>query len=87
MIHSKLIAHKGGHEGPMVRRQLEEICDMAQELLHIISDCDDLEEWVQYKIATVHDRLASVHSYKKYDRKTAMRSAFMQRLQHLKHTY
>ena len=57
----------GGREGKMARRQLEEICDMAQDLLCTIRDEDDLKEWVQVKLATVHDRLSMIHSYMSYE--------------------
>lgn len=57
----------GGREGLMARRQLEEICDMAQDLLSRIDDDDDLKEWVQVKLATVHDRLSMIHSYMSYE--------------------
>ncbi|MEC8306534.1 MAG: hypothetical protein VXZ72_01590 [Chlamydiota bacterium] len=59
----------GNLEGRMARRQLTEVCEMAQELLMYMSDEEDLHEWVQNKITTVHDRLSSVHSYVSYEKK------------------
>lgn len=56
-------------EGRMAKRQLTEICEMAQELLMYMGDEDDLHEWVQNKITTIHDRLSSVHSYVSYEKK------------------
>lgn len=56
-------------EGRMAKRQLTEICEMAQELLMYVGDEDDLHEWVQNKITTIHDRLSSVHSYVSYEKK------------------
>ena len=56
-------------EGRMAKRQLTEICEMAQELLMYMSDEEDLHEWVQNKITTIHDRLSSVHSYVSYEKK------------------
>lgn len=59
----------GDLEGRMARRQLTEVCEMAQELLAYMSDEEDLHEWVQNKITTIHDRLSSVHSYVSYEKK------------------
>jgi hypothetical protein len=56
-------------EGRMARRQLTEVCEMAQELLMYMGDDEDLHEWVQNKITTIHDRLSSVHSYVSYEKK------------------
>ena len=59
----------GNLEGRMARRQLTEVCEMAQELLMYMGDDEDLHEWVQNKITTIHDRLSSVHSYMSYEKK------------------
>lgn len=59
----------GNLEGRMARRQLTEVCEMAQELLMYMGDDEDLHEWVQNKITTIHDRLSSVHSYVSYEKK------------------
>ena len=59
----------GNLEGRMARRQLTEVCEMAQELLAYMGDEEDLHEWVQNKITTIHDRLSSVHSYMTYEKK------------------
>ena len=56
-------------EGRMARRQLTEVSEMAQELLMYMGDEEDLHEWVQNKITTIHDRLSSVHSYVSYEKK------------------
>jgi len=56
-----------GLEGRMARRQLDEVCTMAQELMEIIPDGADIPEWVQNHITTVNDRLKSVHSYLSYE--------------------
>jgi len=60
---------EGGLEGRMIKRQLKEICDMADELYCCMDDYDDVHEWVQVKMATIHDRLQSVHSYIMYEMK------------------
>ena len=59
----------GGLEARMVKRQLKEICEMADELYGCLDDYDDIHEWVQVKMATIHDRLNSVHSYMMYEMK------------------
>ena len=59
----------GGLEGRMAKRHLSDIIDMAEELYCCIDDHDDLHEWVQVKIATVRDRLQSVHSFMSYEAK------------------
>ena len=59
----------GGLEGRMAKRHLSDIMDMAEELYCCIDDQDDLHEWVQVKIATVRDRLQSVHSFMAYEAK------------------
>ncbi|MEC8307202.1 MAG: hypothetical protein VXZ72_05100 [Chlamydiota bacterium] len=59
----------GGLEARMVKRQLKEICEMAEELYCCLNDNDDIHEWVQVKMATIHDRLNSVHSYMMYELK------------------
>lgn len=59
----------GNLEGRMAKRQLTEIAEMAQELLMSMGDEEDLHEWVQNKITTIHDRMSSVHSYTMYEKK------------------
>lgn len=61
--------HVGGLEGRMAKRQLKEICEMADELYCCLDDHEDIHEWVQVKLATIHDRLQSVHSYMSYEMK------------------
>lgn len=58
----------GGQEGRMAKRQLHEIQQMAQELYCCLDDGQDLHEWVQIKLATIHDRLQTVHSYMMYEK-------------------
>lgn len=66
---SSFMKTAGNLEGRMARRQLTEVCEMAQELLMYMGDEEDLHEWVQNKITTIHDRLSSVHSYMSYEKK------------------
>ncbi len=58
-----------GLEGRMVLRQLDEVCNMAQELMQVIPEDADVPEWVQNHVATINDRLKSVHSYVVYEMK------------------
>lgn len=67
--HSMMTHTAGGLEARMVKRQLKEICEMADELYCCLDDYDDIHEWVQVKMATIHDRLNSVHSYMMYEMK------------------
>tara|TARA_B100000214_G_C23966788_1_gene628075 strand:+ start:1414 stop:2124 length:711 start_codon:yes stop_codon:yes gene_type:complete len=63
------LTKKAGHygEGRMAKIQLNEIQQMADDLLSIIDDSEELHGWVQVKLATIHDRLSSVHSYMMYE--------------------
>ncbi len=67
--HNMMTHTKGGLEARMVKRQLKEICEMAEELYCCLDDYDDIHEWVQVKMATIHDRLNSVHSYMMYEKR------------------
>lgn len=72
IIMSKQAMHRptdGGLEGRMALRHLSDIVEMAEELSCCIEEGDDLHEWVQVKIATVRDRLQSVHSFMMYEKK------------------
>ena len=60
----------GGLEGRMAKRHLSDIIEMAEDLYSLIDETDDLHEWVQVKIATVRDRLSSVHSFLRYEHKS-----------------
>ena len=64
-----------GLEGRVALRQLDEVCNLAQELLSAIPDGADLPEWVQNHITTVNDRLKSVHSYVIYELRRAAPAA------------
>lgn len=55
------------YEGRMAVKQLKHIVDMAEDLMGMIEDHDNLHEWVQYKLATVKDRLSSIHSFMSYE--------------------
>ena len=51
------------HEGSMSRSQLMHMRKYAEELMHMISDRDDLPEWVEYKITLANDYIAKVKHY------------------------
>ena len=66
-IAGHMMPSSGGLEGRMAKRQLLDIVEMAEELFQQIHDYDDLPEWCQVKLATIHDRLHNVHSYMSYE--------------------
>jgi len=51
------------HEGRMTKAKLFRMAQMAQRLHDKLVDADDLPEWVQDKVTTAEDRLASAHDY------------------------
>lgn len=53
-------------EKGMAMGQLREICDMAQEMMSCIERTENMAEWFQNKLATVHDRMSMLHSYIRY---------------------
>lgn len=53
-------------EKGMAMGQLREICDMAQEMLSCVDRTENMAEWFQNKLATVHDRMSMLHSYIRY---------------------
>ena len=50
-------------EGSMSRSQLMHMKNYAEELMHMISDHDDLPEWVESKITLANDYIAKVKHY------------------------
>jgi len=62
----------GGDELRMVLANLDRIESFAHDLSTLMAQCDDVEEWVQEKIATVEDRLEAVHGYISYKMKDKM---------------
>tara|TARA_Y100000114_G_scaffold152611_1_gene171167 strand:- start:2735 stop:3076 length:342 start_codon:yes stop_codon:yes gene_type:complete len=51
------------NEGSMSRSQLMHMRNYAEELMHMISDHDDLPEWVELKITLANDYIAKVKHY------------------------
>jgi hypothetical protein len=51
------------NEGSMSRSQLMHMRNYAEELMQMISDHDDLPEWVELKITLANDYIAKVKHY------------------------
>jgi hypothetical protein len=52
-----------GGEGSMAVGQLNRLADMVEEVRGMISEQDDLEEWVESKITKAHDYVNTVLNY------------------------
>lgn len=59
-------------EGRMVKSQLYKIMNYAKEMHDNIGDDDQLEGWVQSKIATMASMIGSVKHYLEYEYKRDM---------------
>ena len=59
---------KGGDEKEMVMSNLNRLVQFCQDLMEMMQDSDDIEEWVQEKIATSADRIEAVHGYISYEK-------------------
>jgi len=58
------MAHNhNNNEGSMSRSQLMHMRNYAEELMQMISDSDDLPEWVELKITLANDYIAKVKHY------------------------
>ena len=58
------MAHNhNNEEGSMARSQLMHMKNYAEELTQMISDHDDLPEWVESKITLANDYIAKVKHY------------------------
>jgi hypothetical protein len=55
------------HEGVMARAQLEKIVKIAQTMLDLIGENDELEGWVQYKISRAYNDLTDVSTYVEFE--------------------
>lgn len=53
-------------EAEMVLANLRQIAAQAKELHDLMLDVDDVEEWVQEKIAVASAMIDSIHNYLKY---------------------
>ena len=54
------MAHNHNNEGSMSRSQLMPMRNYAEELMQMITDEDDLPEWVELKITLANDYIAKV---------------------------
>jgi hypothetical protein len=58
------MAHNhNNNEGSMARSQLMHMKNYAEDLTHMISDQDNLPEWVELKITLANDYIAKVKHY------------------------
>lgn len=53
----------GVEEIGMAKAQLNQICDMADELADSMDDMDELEAWAQDKISSAYDDLNEIYTY------------------------
>ena len=51
------------HEGEMAVTQLHRIVDMAEKLLDIVGEDDDLPGWIQYKIGRAYTDISDLFGY------------------------
>jgi hypothetical protein len=51
------------HEGEMAVAQLHRIAEMAQELLEMIGENDELQGWIQYKISRAFNDINDAYNY------------------------
>jgi hypothetical protein len=51
------------HEGEMAVSQLHRLVDMAQMLLNIIGESDELPAWVQYKLGRAYNDMNDLFGY------------------------
>lgn len=54
------------HEGIMAVTQLHRIAEMAEMLLDMIGENDELEGWVQFKISRAYNDMSDMFSYIEY---------------------
>tara|TARA_R110000851_G_scaffold198102_1_gene349259 strand:+ start:605 stop:910 length:306 start_codon:yes stop_codon:yes gene_type:complete len=59
-------------EGRMAKAQLYKIVNHAQELYDNLHDDDELESWIQSKIATMSHMIGSVKQHLEYESKDFM---------------
>ena len=57
------MAHNNNNEGSMARSQLMHMRNYAEELTQMITDQDNLPEWVELKITLANDYIAKVKHY------------------------
>jgi hypothetical protein len=73
--HHEKVASKDEREGRMSKSQLFNISNMSTDMHRMMSDSEDLPEWVQIKIAEVNATLRSVYDYYKYEHYRSTKTA------------
>jgi len=58
------------HDGRMARQNLWKMAEYAKELYNLIDDEEDLEPWVEEKIAIASFMMESVGHYMQYEKKS-----------------
>ena len=58
-----MVHNHNNNEGSMARSQLMHMKNYAEDLIHMITDQDDLPEWLEYKITLANDYIAKVKHY------------------------
>ena len=66
----KVVPHD--QEGKMAKAQLHKIMNHAQELYDNLHDDDELESWIQSKIATMSHMIGSVKQHLEYESRDLM---------------
>lgn len=66
-----------GYEGRMVKQNLWKIAEYAKEMYNLLDDSDNLEPWVEEKIAVASFMMDSVGHYLQYELNTDNADAAM----------
>ena len=53
-------------ESKMMQYQLKNIIENAEELIHMIEGCDEIEDWVQAKVTLADDYISTLRDYMKH---------------------
>ena len=59
---------KDDYEADMVKSHLTSMCEQTEELNQMIESGENIEEWVQEKIAVANSMIDSVYHYLKYEK-------------------
>jgi hypothetical protein len=50
----------------MMQYQLRNIIENAQELIELVENCDEIEDWVQSKVTLADDYISTLRDYMKH---------------------
>ena len=64
----ELLKEEDRPEGAVVKGNLRNISETARDIHDLYSDEEDIEEWVQEKIAIVEAMLQSISHYEKHEK-------------------